>query len=285
MFSGSVPRSVDAQQVEQGHYPVDGPTDPGWIGFGMDVPGLVSPVGFIDLLLPYAGLVVPLFFVGFFVATFVGILASENTYVRRTYIGGFIALLVLSNLLVPAVPAPITQWHKFSELRPTEQTHYQFRIVDASGNEIVYDDKAIWSVGGISMRFAHDQILEGATQEERDEAARYLLSEAREYRAHLRDRSPGHFLRFPPHGVAGTWSYSDVEPYDRFVGIRLYRLEIETSADGTEIVEHSEEAVYEYRLNETEMDASESTVRTPIVETDETRPQVAHLGTPTAVGR
>lgn len=283
MFSGSVPWSVDAQQVEQGHYPVNGPTDPGWIGFGMDVPGLGSPVGFIDLLLPYASLVVPLFFVGFFLATFVGILASENTYVRRTYIGGFMTLLVLSNLLIPVVPAPITQWHKFSELRPTEQTHYQFRIVDASGNEIVYDDKAIWSVGGISMRFAHDQVLEGATQEERDETARYLLSEAREYRAHLRDRSPAHFLRFPPHGVGGTWSHSELEPYDRFVGIRLYRVEIATSADGTEIIDHSEEQVYEYTQNETETDASGSAVRTQIVETDVAHPQVTQSGAPTTV--
>jgi hypothetical protein len=210
---------------------------------------IVSPSIVVDRLLPYADLLVPAFVAGFFLVTLVALAYGENRYVRRTYVGGFMSVLILTNVLMPVTPAPVIQWHKFSELRPAEQTRYEIRVVDGSGNEIRYDDKATWKVDGMSMRIVRDEMLE-ADAEKRRAIARHLFDEAREHRAYLRDRSPVHALRFPPHATANTWTASELESYDRFVGIRVYRLEIETSADGTEIVDTSEELVYEYEPNE-----------------------------------
>lgn len=203
----------------------------------------------VEPLRPYWSLVLAGYFVGFFLATLVAIVYNENRVVRRAYVGGFMSLLIATNLFLPPV-APLTQWHKFSNVPPDEQVMHEVRVVDASGDEIRYDASATWAVDGISMRHAREEML-GADPERRRELARYLLEEAREHRVHLRDRSAVHLLRFPPHGTANTWVASELEAYDRFVGIRIYRMEIETSPDGTEITAYSEEVVYEYLPNGT----------------------------------
>lgn len=219
----------------------------------------LPPSGVISLLRPYMDLVVLVFFIGFFLAALAAIVCNENRYVRGAYVGGFISLLLVTNTVVPVAPAPLIQWHKFSEIRPTEQTRHEIRIVDASGNEIRYDDKATWKTNGVAMRTVRKGLLRDATPKERREIARYLLRKAREHRTHLRDRSPLHVFRFPPHGTANTWTVTELDAYDRFVGIRLYRMEFVTSPDGTEVTDYTEEVVYEYVSNETIGTASEAT--------------------------
>lgn len=210
----------------------------------MVVPVFLS--GAIDLMRPYASLVLPVFFVGFFLATLAALVCSENRYVRRVYVGGFFTLLLVTNLFMPVTPAPLVKWHKFSEIRPTEQTKYEIRVVDEAGNEIKYDNKATWKASGMAMRVVQNELLEETAPDEKRETSQYLLRKAREHRAHLGDRSPSNALRFPPHATVNTWTAAELEAYDRFVGIRLYRMELETSRDGTEVTGYTEAVVYEY---------------------------------------
>lgn len=198
----------------------------------------------VEPLRPYWSLVLAAYFFGFFIATLVAIVYNENRMVRRVYVGGFITLLIATNLVLPPV-APLTQWHKFSHVPPAEQIEHEVRVVDANGNELRYDQRATWLVDGVSMRHGQEVLLNGES-ERQHEFARYLLEEAREYRVHLENRSAVRLLRFPPHGTANTWVASELKAYDRFVAIRLYRMEIETSPDGTEIVGYSEEIIYEF---------------------------------------
>lgn len=207
-------------------------------------------LGVFDLLRFYANLVVVTFFIGFFLATLVAFVYNENRLVRQVYVGGFVTLLVATNLVLPT-PAPFVKWHKFSDLRPDDLTRHEIRVVDASGNEIIYDNHATWGVDGISMKYAWEGMLNASTPEQREMMAQYLLREAQEHRARLRDRSSLHLLRFPPHGPSNTWVATELEPYDRFVGIAVYRIELQTSADGTEVTDYSEERLYEYVPNET----------------------------------
>jgi len=42
-------------------------------------------------------------------------------------------------------------WHKFSEPRPEAQTHYEFRLVDAEGDEFVYPGVATLAVDSVTL--------------------------------------------------------------------------------------------------------------------------------------
>jgi hypothetical protein len=206
----------------------------------------------IEPLRPYAEVVLAVLFVGFFLALLVVTVCNENRYVRGVYVSGFVTLLLTTNLILPVTPAPLVQWHKFSEVRPAEQTRYEVRVVDASGNELDYDDRTTWKVDGIAMGTVINELRsEATTASERREISQYLLGSARDHRENLGHRSLLFVLRFPPHGIGDTWAADEVEQYDEFVGIRLYRINVTTTDNGTKIAESSEEVVYEYMENET----------------------------------
>jgi len=215
---------------------------------------------FVDVLIVHQGVLVPLFFTGVFIATFVGIAFNRNRHVRRTYVAGLLLMILATNTLMPFVPLPMENWHKFSSPRPAEQTDYEFRVVDDRGNEIRYEEKATLKAdGGITMRllkrrFVRDYSVSAKrfSAAERREAARYLLRQAKSYREDLRHRSPLRLLRFPPHG--GTWTAWHPDPladYGPFVGIRLYRVRTTTSEDGADVLSSSETVIFEYYENGT----------------------------------
>jgi hypothetical protein len=193
----------------------------------------------------YADLVLPLFFVCFFLAALVAIRYNRNGYVRKTYISGFFVLLLVMNLTGPQV-LPLTQWHKFSDPYPQTYVDYELRVVDAGGNELDYDYRATLAADGVTLRLLEEEMLAEHTDAKNERVACYLLRRARVYRTRLSTRSPFHLIRFPPHGLGSTWFEGEISEYERFTGIRLYRINITTSADGTEITSYSEHAMQSY---------------------------------------
>jgi len=61
-------------------------------------------VAFVGPLRPYVGVILPLFFVGFFFAAGVAIRYRNNTVIRRTYVVNFFVALVVVNLLLSVIP-------------------------------------------------------------------------------------------------------------------------------------------------------------------------------------
>lgn len=202
-------------------------------------------------------LLVALFVVGFFAAAVVAVAFGTNRTVRRSYLAGFFTVFVVVNLFVSAIPAPVVHWHKFSHVRPESQTHYEFRVVDASGTELAYDAEATLGTDTVSMSKLHHLIRTEFSHEKNTEVAAHLFERATEYRDGVERRPLARFLRFPPHSTTGTWTTADLGEYDEFVELRLYRLDVETSADGrtATIADETRVLTYDARADELVVDA------------------------------
>ncbi|MFC6865474.1 hypothetical protein ACFQGE_18665 [Halomicroarcula sp. GCM10025817] len=214
----------------------------------------------IEVLRAYAGLVLPLVFFGFFAVAGLALLFNRHPEVRRTFAVGFVVVFLLCQVsLVPLTVPPLTTYHKFSNTWDQERVEYEFRVVDENGQELRFDAKSTLEFEGIRMSRLHHQMLTEYSEEENRVVARFLLQSAREYRGELEAGggrnslvwSDGgvklrHATNFPAHGHVTTWTPAELSQYGEFVGLRLYRVEIESSADGSEVVSQSEAVVFEY---------------------------------------
>ncbi|SFK70591.1 hypothetical protein SAMN04487950_0688 [Halogranum rubrum] len=200
----------------------------------------------ISQLRPIFDLVVPVFVVGFFLAALVAIVLSRNRTVRTTYLAGFFVLLLVVNLFAPVTPAPVIKWHKFSEVRDTEQTEYAFRVVDADGTELMYDEDATLNTGSVALSLVRLRMQNEFSSEKNAEVAQWLLDRANTRRTSVEAASPARFLSFPRHGMSNAWTAEKLAGYSEFTSIRLYQIDITTSEDGTEVVAYDETLLYEY---------------------------------------
>ncbi|MFC6835070.1 hypothetical protein [Halomarina ordinaria] len=191
-------------------------------------------------------LLVPLFFVGFFAAAIVAVAFAGNRYIRGTYLAGFFTVFIAVNLFVSVIPAPVVHWHKFSDVRDQDQTHYELRVVDAEGRELQYDNKATLGANGVAMADLHREMRTERTAEGNREMGQYLLDRATRYRSSVEEERPWRFLRFPPHSTTGTWTPQRLSNYDEFVGVRLYRFNVSTSEDGQEVTDTDETLLLSY---------------------------------------
>ncbi|SEO22743.1 hypothetical protein SAMN04487948_101206 [Halogranum amylolyticum] len=200
----------------------------------------------VTQLRPFFDLIVPAFVVGFFLVALVAIALSDDRTVRNSYLAGFFALLVVVNLFAPVTPAPVIKWHKFSEVRGTEKTEYVFRVVDADGAELTYDDEATLNTGSVAPSYVRLKMQNEFTPAQNAETAQWLLDRAAVHRERVTNPSPTRFLYFPRHAMADTWTRETVADYSEFTGLRLYRVDMTFAEDGTEVTSYTETLVYEY---------------------------------------
>ncbi|MWG33673.1 hypothetical protein [Halomarina oriensis] len=203
-------------------------------------------VAFVGPLRPYVGVLLPLFFVGFFVAAGVAIYYRQNATVRRTYVVNFFVALVLVNLVLSVVVVPFFHWHKFSIARSAEESYHTMRIVDERGCEIRVDGEVPFEAENIALQPLLNEMYAEYSAEKRRTVALYLLDESREFRRQVEADSPSKYLRYPAHGFT-TWPREKVERYDRFVAVRVYRVNLTTNAAGTEVESYSERRVDEWQ--------------------------------------
>ncbi|SDM61745.1 hypothetical protein SAMN04487949_2276 [Halogranum gelatinilyticum] len=207
---------------------------------------LVAPSQLLSLLEPVLSVIVPAFVVGFFLVSLVAIALNSNRTVRNVYIAGFFALLLVVNLAAPVTPAPLVKWHKFSEVRDTEQTEYVFRVVDADGAELGYDDDATLEMGSVALTSIQLRMRTEFTPEKNVEVAQWMLDRAAVHRADVEANSWTRYLAFPRHGLSNSWTPATLEDYGEFTTLRLYRVDFTMSEDGSEVTSYSETLVYEY---------------------------------------
>jgi len=214
----------------------------------------------IDVLRPFAGVVLPAIFVGFFIVTGVALALQGSQRVRRTYLAGFmVALLLFQTSIIPLAVPPFVTWHKFSGPWDQERVVYEVRVVDDNGRELKYDDKATLAFDGVRMTALHNEMTEEYSDEKNRVIAEYLLQRAATYRSGIERGdpqrglvwtatgiNPTQLLRFPAHGHTVAWTAEQLDGYGEFVGIRLYRVTFVTSPDGTEVTSYEEQVVFEY---------------------------------------
>ncbi|WP_237713461.1 hypothetical protein [Halococcus hamelinensis] len=178
-------------------------------------------------------------FVAFFVGTAFALAFHRHRYVKRSYIAGFLVVFLVVNLTGLAV-LPMMHWHKFSEPRPESQTHHSVRLVTAEGEELSYPTEATLSADSISFSAVTRKMRTEYSPAQNRRLTRYLLVRARDHRQAARHRSALQYLRFPPHGFLGSWDEATIRSDVPLVGLRLYRTNLTTSPDGTEVRSRSE---------------------------------------------
>lgn len=214
----------------------------------------------LDTLMDYSHVLHPIIFFGFFFVTGVAILLNRNESARRTYATGLVLVLLLFQIsIVPFFFPPFMAWHKFSKTWDQERVEYEFRMVDANGREVKFDEKSTLAFETVRMVTLHDEMVNDYSAEKNEEIGRWLLESARTYRVDVMEHHPPRGLvwtdggiqlryltRFPAHGHVATWTPAELRQYDEFVGIRQYQMTIVTSEDGSEVVSYSEEMTFEY---------------------------------------
>lgn len=217
----------------------------------------------VQFLRPYAEFILPLAFFGFFLAAGLAIYYRRNRRVVTSFLAGFLVVMLLFQTVMPVVVTPFMNWHKFSNPREPTEVRHEIRVVDADGNELRYDNEATLAFNGVRMSALHRQMREEYSEERNREVARFLLERAREYRTQVERGTPrrgatwteegvrpSRAIRFPAHGHTSTWTADQLSEYSEFVGIRLYRMEVVTSEDGTEVVSYTERRLFEHYSTE-----------------------------------
>lgn len=202
----------------------------------------------VDVLKPFADLILPGFYVAFFAGTLVLLALKERRYARRLWLTGFLtALLVITVLGAPILP--VVDMHKFAEPTPEEQTYHEFRVVDEDGDEIRYDTRAIPPMQGTRTSALGSAMVNRYGDDRRLELAAFMLDNAREYRSDVEAGGPGGAERLqPPRYVdEERWTAAELSGHSRFESIRVYRHTIVFSADSTEI--ESKETSLELEVN------------------------------------
>lgn len=212
--------------------------------------GSTIPLGPIrEILRPHLDLILPLFFLVFFIAALFAIAFHTNPRVRKTYVSGLFVLILLVNVVGVTVP-PLTHWQKFAQDYSEEETVYEIRAVDVNGNELHYDHRATLSVDGVTIFIMQKELASDLPRDEKVRRSRFLLERANDYRTRVESRSPLHYARYPPHGLDNFWTPARLEGYGEFVGIRVYELRVDTGDDGQQIEDVSEKLVWEYFRDE-----------------------------------
>ncbi|OYR47184.1 hypothetical protein DJ75_04580 [Halorubrum sp. Eb13] len=88
----------------------------------MGQPIVIGIAGLIEILRPYAELILPMVFCGFFLLSALAVIFSDRQYVTKSYLAGFLVVLLLFQTVVPITISPFINWHKFSEPKPIEST-------------------------------------------------------------------------------------------------------------------------------------------------------------------
>ena len=117
-------------------------------------------------------------------------------------------------------------------------------MVDESSDELRFDGNAAPPAGalttfggGIATRYSESKA---------ESAAKYLLDCAITYRQRVQDgRGMRPYVDFPPHALGYGWDQRTLERYGDFVGLRVYRVELEFTESGLSIEERDRTLVSE----------------------------------------
>lgn len=183
----------------------------------------------------------PVVYAGFFLGT-LGILAfARRRYAREVWLAGFFTTLLVVTLVgMPLLP--VVDMHKFAHPSEEEETYYEIRIVDASGEELRFDDRATPPTTGTRTSTVAGQMADEYTHEQRLEMGEFYLTNAREHRQAVEsgDRSVTDRLQPPRYVDDRAWTAAELEAYEAFEAIRIYERTVIYSDDNT-AVESNEE--------------------------------------------
>jgi hypothetical protein len=208
-------------------------------------PGLLSPLGPVAAAVREQLPFIPALVVaGVAVAAVVAVALSDRPGVRPAFLSLFFSGLLVVNLVgLPVLP--FMHWHKFTDVQSPERTFYDYRLVTADGSEVRFEERSLTNVDGAYMILITDE-MRVADDARRSELSAYMLERARIHRVKVEERSPLHYLRFPPHSLE-EWTADELAGHAEFVGLRTYERTVVLTDEGTGVVSDTETLVFEYR--------------------------------------
>ncbi|WP_114576301.1 hypothetical protein [Saliphagus sp. LR7] len=187
----------------------------------------------------------PLAFLAFVAVTVVAFYFSEHTLVRRGYVVGFVAVLVVASATGVAMFPAVTM-HKFADTVDEESTYHEFRIADESGTEIEYDQRASAPVIGTRHASLALATVEEYDDEKRLEIAAFLLEQAIEHRTDVESGpSFSERVRYPRHMHVEGWSATELEDVGEFDRLVIYERTVRYDDDAGSIENRSERKLLE----------------------------------------
>lgn len=186
-----------------------------------------------------------LWFVLFYIVLALVFIYKDQYPLKKLFLVGFFSLLCIVSL-VGTHFFPFMVWDKFPNTYPQTETDYELRVVTDDDQELAYDFRATLGVDGVYEPYLTPKMVNEYSYCRNMQIMEYLLQRARVYRDRVRERSILTFTRFPPHGLVYIWTKKELDEYGEFTGLRLYKREIRSSSDGTEVRSISEETVIGY---------------------------------------
>jgi hypothetical protein len=187
--------------------------------------------------------IIPFVYISFLSGMAVAYIFRDRYNMRKLCVGFFIICLLIPNIAGIHI-FPFVNLQKYTYAADDTVTQYQIRVVDEQGQEIRLDPRAVEPIRPhkITDVFAQDY-----SQDERDRTFRYIFEEARSYREYVQSRPPirRSTLEFPDHDVNDRWTDSELEEYDAFTAVRIYKVEKTFINDNAEVVVEREQ-VYEW---------------------------------------
>lgn len=171
-------------------------------------------------------------FVVFIVVTIVATVLSKRMIVRRIYVVGLVAIILYCGLS-GANHYPFISWHLFGYRAEPLIDFFELRVADEQGKELKYDARAVRPSLASPIRRLALKMAE-MRSDQFVELSIFLTNEARLYyiQPPILDE-----LKFPPHQIGYKWKDTDIGIP---VGLRIYRVEVQFSEDGREVIATTE---------------------------------------------
>lgn len=174
-------------------------------------------------------------FLIFFSITAVAFIFYKNRIIRF----GF-GVVFATALLLPGITGrtywPFFSWHLFGLEQTQDLAYHEFRLQDADGREIKYDERAVVPTLATPLRRLAAKYPDLPTKDQ-NEIGYFLLSNAIDYQELIltTDTSLLAQLKFPPHQIGFAWTdenLSEIGPIETLV---IYKVNARFSEDGREI--------------------------------------------------
>ena len=130
-------------------------------------------------------------------------------------------------------------WGLFANDGPTEDTGYEWKVVDNNGEELRYDNQAAEPVLTLE-RYGSRILLQ--EDEYATKLGNHLLAEARTYKDVVEKEGSSHpWWAFPEHQIRPHWSQQEAENFGRIQAVRLYCTHTVIARNGSTIISHEED--------------------------------------------
>jgi hypothetical protein len=189
-----------------------------------------------------------IFFISFVVMMAAGFYFKDRFQIREFCVRTLVVLVLAVNIIGIQF-VPVVHLQKFGSPSEENITHHEIRIVDANGNEIVLDARAVEPVPYSRLHGVYGvwgSMLNGSNGTN-DAVGRHIFTEACSYRQEIQS---GPFIwknsfQIPQHEYGEKWTAKELASYDNFTALRVYRVQKVLNEEETAFETRSETEIYE----------------------------------------